>query len=220
VALNRYPAESLCSPALERDLQARGENPRDFRRLHRDLIAIFRPGERWEKGGVEALAFVWWKKARRIRGWVCAGEAQCGDLDAQLDELIRLLVLTQSSQHQWWKARLNSVLGYGLRAPEEIRLRIERRLFAFGGWPGKRRYPGKPAQGKAWEAASPYEDVLSQLMADALAGGGSVPPPTGLPSQPIPNTDFPAGARRPRTSHFAVISGRPMGAKSAQTQGS
>jgi hypothetical protein len=69
VALNRYPAEGLCSPELERDLRAHGENPRDFRRLHRDLIAIFRPGDRWEKGGVETLAFVWWKKARRIRGW-------------------------------------------------------------------------------------------------------------------------------------------------------
>jgi hypothetical protein len=177
---------------------------------------------------------------------VGAGEARCDDLDAQLDELIRLLVLTQSSQHQWWKARLNSVLGYGLRTPEEIRLRIERRRFAFGGRPGKRRYPGKPAWRKAGEAASPYEDALSQIMTDvmsglgdspigtgtedvlsqlmadamaAMAGAGSEQPPTGLPSQPTANMDFPAGAHRPITGHFGVISGRPIGAKSTQTQG-
>jgi hypothetical protein len=40
--------------------------------MHRDLIALFRPGDEWEKGGVETLALVWWKKARRIRGWVGA----------------------------------------------------------------------------------------------------------------------------------------------------
>jgi len=52
VALNGRPVDTpslrsgqaLCSPELERQLRARGEHPRDFRRLHRDLIALFRPG--------------------------------------------------------------------------------------------------------------------------------------------------------------------------------
>jgi hypothetical protein len=69
VAMNSRRDHELCSP--ERELRTRGENPWDYRRLHLDLI--FRPGDRWEKGGVETLAFVWWKKARRIRGWVGRG---------------------------------------------------------------------------------------------------------------------------------------------------
>ena len=70
VALNGRPAVTHCSPELERELRARGEHPRDFRRLHRDLIAIFRPGDGLEKDGVETITWVWWQKARRIRSWV------------------------------------------------------------------------------------------------------------------------------------------------------
>jgi len=170
VALNGRPVDTLCSPNLERQLLARGEHPRDFRRLHRDLIALFRPGDRLEKDGVETLALVWWEKARRIRGWVGAGDPQCDDLDARLDALIRMLVLKQSEEHRWWNARLNAVLGYGLRSPEEVRLRIERRLFAFGGRPGKRSYPRKPGRR---ESVSPTQDALSQTIAEVMSGLGA-----------------------------------------------
>ncbi|HMD96930.1 MAG TPA: hypothetical protein VKM93_06305, partial [Terriglobia bacterium] len=33
----------LASPEFERQLLARGEDPRDFRRMHRDLVALFHP---------------------------------------------------------------------------------------------------------------------------------------------------------------------------------
>jgi len=181
VSLNTLRA-GLCSPELERELLARGEEPRDFRRMHRDLIALFLPRDRWEKGGVETMAFVWWKKARRVRGWVGAGEARSDDLDRQLDALIRLLVLTQRAGHRWWKARLSSVLGDGLETPQEVRLRIERRLFAFGARPGRRSYPKKPAAGKMEQTLSPEEAALSQIMAQVLSSlGGSGPsgPGTG-----------------------------------------
>ena len=38
VALNA--CRGLCSEELERQFRARGEDPREFRRLHRDLIGI------------------------------------------------------------------------------------------------------------------------------------------------------------------------------------
>lgn len=167
----------LIPEAVERQLLARGENLEDFRRLHRDLIAIFRPKDGWEKGGVEALAFLWWKKARRIRGWIGAGQARCQDLDGQIDELIRLLLLTQKAQRQWWKARISSVLGYGMRGPQDVRLRIESRLFVFGGRPGKRSYPRKP---RLREVVGPYEEVLRQMMEEVMrevAPGETGPPP-------------------------------------------
>ena len=244
VSLNKGRDKELCSPELERDLRARGENPGDFRRLHRDLIAIFRPGDSWEKGGVETLAFVWWKKARRIRGWVGAGEARCDDLDAQLDQLIQLLLLTQSAQHQWWKARLSSVLGYGLRNPQEVRQRIERRLFAFGGRPGKRSYPRKLTRE---EAVSPYKDAIGQIMAEvmsglgaslagtgaedarsqmmaevmaAVAGGESEQSPNETPSQQDRGQDGGELGAEPRTGQFWAFGGRPMRVKTDQTQAS
>jgi hypothetical protein len=218
VSLNKGRDKELCSAEVERDLLARGESPRDFRRLHRDLIALFRPGDRLEKGGVQTLASVWWKKARRIRGWVGAGEPRCDDLDAQLDQLIRLLLLTQSAQHQWWKARISSVLGYGLRNPLEVRLRIERRLFAFGGRPGKRNYPRKPA----WkEAVKPYEEALGQIMADVMAamtGDRSQWPPTENPSQQDRGQHGWQPAEEPGAGQYGALGGRPMGVKPDQTQ--
>jgi hypothetical protein len=38
------------SEELERQFRARGEDPRDFRRLHRDLVALFQPREAPDKG--------------------------------------------------------------------------------------------------------------------------------------------------------------------------
>jgi len=242
VSLNKGRDKELCSPEVERELRARGESPRDFRRMHRDLIAIFRPGDSWEKRGVETLAFVWWKKARRIRGWVGAGEARCDDLDTQLDQLIQLLLLTQSAQHQWWKARLSSVLGYGLRNPQEVRLRIERRLFAFGGRPGKRNYPRKPARK---EAVSPYEDAIGQVMAQVMSGLGASLAGTGdedassqmmaevmaavagvenerpadeTPSQQHHGQDRGDRGSEPGADQFGASDGRPIGVKPDQTQ--
>ena len=178
VALNKLQRD-LIPEEVQREMQARGEDPGEFLRLHRDLIALFRPGDLWERGGVETLAVVWWKKARRIRDWVGAGEARCEDLDRQLDEMIRLLLLMQSAQHRWWKVRLYSVLGYGLRGPEEVRRRIERRLFAFGGQRSTRSYP-RPATRE--ETMSAYREALDQLMAEAMAamaaGEGGIPDPS------------------------------------------
>jgi len=51
VALNTR-SRDLIPEELERQLLARGEEPRDFRRLHRDLVAIFHPEER---NGTEAV---------------------------------------------------------------------------------------------------------------------------------------------------------------------
>ena len=71
-------------------MRARGENPREFRRLHRDLIAIFHPSDGAAVQAVELMAHTWWDKARRIRNWVAAGQPPADDLDARLE---RLLVL-------------------------------------------------------------------------------------------------------------------------------
>ncbi|HMD97651.1 MAG TPA: hypothetical protein VKM93_10025, partial [Terriglobia bacterium] len=66
VALNARRL-GLAPPEIERQLQARGEDPRDFRRLHRDVAALFPPQDVTGEAAVRLLAMTWWEKARRIR---------------------------------------------------------------------------------------------------------------------------------------------------------
>ncbi len=146
VALNAR-SQNLCPQELERQLRARGEDPREFRRLHRDLIAVFQPQDGAASAAVELLALSWWEKARRIRHWVAAGPARCEDLDARLEELLKFLVYVLRQGHEWWQHRLAAVLGRPLGSPADVRRRIEARLFIFGAKPGKRKYPRQPEPG-------------------------------------------------------------------------
>ncbi len=171
VALNAL-SRDLCPQELERQLRARGEDPREFRRLRRDLIAIFQPREEPAGRAVEWLARTWWEKARWIRQWVAAGPARSPDLDVRLEELLRFLVHVQRQRHEWWHHRLVSVLGRPLGSPAEVRHRIESRLFIFGARPGRRNYPQE----------SPPERLLAEF--EAAFGqivGGEAPGPAQGP---------------------------------------
>ncbi|MGO9271258.1 MAG: hypothetical protein ACLQOO_13545 [Terriglobia bacterium] len=46
----------LAPPEIERKLQARGEDPHDFRRLHRDVTALFQPHDVVGEAAVQLLA--------------------------------------------------------------------------------------------------------------------------------------------------------------------
>ncbi len=54
-ALNSH-RRGLAPPEIERQLQDRGENPHDFRRLYRDLVALFPPHEASDETAVRVLA--------------------------------------------------------------------------------------------------------------------------------------------------------------------
>jgi len=131
----------LCSEELEQQFRARGEDPREFRRLHRDLIAIFHPKDGGAMGVVELMAHTWWEKARRIRNWVGAGQPSANDLDTRLERLLTLLAHGEALQHRWWVHRLAAVLGRPLGFPPDVRRKIEARLTLFGAKPAQRKYP-------------------------------------------------------------------------------
>jgi hypothetical protein len=131
----------LCSEELKQQLRARGEDPREFCRLHCDLIAIFHPRDRAGATTVEQMAPTWWDKARRIRDWVAAGEARTDELDARLEKLPILLVYGERQRHGWWRHRLTAVLGRPPGSPPDVRQKIEARLLLFGAKPGNRKYP-------------------------------------------------------------------------------
>lgn len=144
VALNGL-RRSLCSEELEKELRSRGQDPREFRDLHRDLITIFHPKAKETFVAVELLARTWWEKACRIRDWVGTGPPETDRLDAQLEKVMDFLVLTKQVRHEWWRTELTSVFGRrALPDPSAVRNAVESRLSLFGGRPGRRRYPRAP----------------------------------------------------------------------------
>jgi hypothetical protein len=170
VALNPRKHD-LISGELERQLVARGEDPREFRRLHRDLIAIFRPDEPAEFRVVLMMALVWWEKARRIRNWVSSGPARVDDFDKRLEDWLGFLVSIQRQRHEWWQHRLVAVLGRPLGGPADVRRKIEARLFLFGAKPGRRKYPRATAKEMEFEEfMKAVEPVLAKMQAEAMSG--------------------------------------------------
>jgi hypothetical protein len=156
VALNAR-RRGLCSEELEQQFRARGEDPRDFRRLHRDLIAIFHPKDGVAVEAVELMAHTWWEKARRIRNWVGAGQPQADDLDARLDRLLVLFAHPKAGRHRWSVHRLAAVLGRPLGSPPDVRRKIEARLLLFGAKPSQRKYPPhRPRE----QTLQEFEEVL------------------------------------------------------------
>ncbi|HXJ96891.1 MAG TPA: hypothetical protein VMT20_28975 [Terriglobia bacterium] len=147
VALNARK-NGLCPVELQQQLRARGEDPSEFRRLHRDLIGIFRPSHEAAEAAVLALATAWWEKARRARNWVAAGPPRCQDLDERLENLLLKLIGMMRQRHEWWVHRLGSVVGWPIGSPAEVLQQIEERLFVFGGQPGRRKYRIRPRPGR------------------------------------------------------------------------
>ena len=191
VALNPRK-HNLISEELQRQLVARGEDPREFRRLHRDLIAIFRPDEPAEVEAVLIMASVWWEKARRIRNWVASGPARADDLDKRLEDWLGFLVSIQRQRHKWWQYRLIAVLGRPLGGPAEVRRKIEARLLLFGTKPGRRKYPRATANKLEFEEfMKAVEPILAEAQAEPISGRKVQKPPDAPPDAKIGETADP-----------------------------
>jgi len=164
-SLNRV-TRFLVPFSVANDLRARGENPEEFRCLHRDLIGWLGPEGARSRVLVETLAEAWWEKIRRQRNWVGAGSCECQEIDAHIDELLRRFVWAQRVEHRQWRYRLESVLGKGLYKPALVRERIEARVPLLGGNPPRgprsipRLGPLDPVRGSE-EALASLETLLS-----------------------------------------------------------
>ncbi len=170
-ALNAF---RLAPPEIERQLQARGEDPRDFRRLHRDVAALFQPHDVAGEAAVQLMAMTWWEKARRIRNCVTASSALTDDLDEKIEELLTFVVYVQRRLHQPWQTRLMEVLGPELGKPADVRRKIERRLFTFGATKAARTYPRMPkADSLLEEFQAAFGDISAGKGERVQAGAGS-----------------------------------------------
>jgi len=159
---------------MERELRARGEDPREFCRLHRDLAAIFRPTDAAVSTAVELMARAWWQKLRRFRQWLGAGAPSCPEIDARLDALLGVAVAMMRQRNQPWKTRLAAIVGPLIGSPSQTRQQIEGQLSlfrAFGAQPGGRRRPVAASQSR--EALEAWiEGALERIMAQGAAGAG------------------------------------------------
>ena len=187
VALNPR-RHGLIPEELEQQLEARGESLRDFRRLHRDLIAIFHPEERTGRETVLRMAETWWEKARRISNWPGTGPARVDDLDRRLELSLQFLIYVQGQRHESWHRRLVAVLGRPLGSLADVRRKIEARLFQFGARPGHRKYPRVTLKELAFEQLM---KEVRPILRGAVAAGISVGAMVGLGgSQPREGADF------------------------------
>lgn len=161
-------SRSLLSEPLERELRARGEDPREFCCLQRDLAAIFHPHGVVISAALTMLARAWWRKARRIRQWVGTGSPQCRELDAEIEALLVVVVGQMRAHHEPWITRLTAVVGSPIGNPPEVRCQIEAQLRLFGGKPAAGRYR-QERDGGGEKSQEEVEARLTRGMLEFLA---------------------------------------------------
>jgi hypothetical protein len=112
---------------------SRGEDPGEYRRLHRDLISLFQPADPFASQLLAELTEAWWEKVRRLR-LGCEGpleEAGIRRLDARIE--CRLMALTHalSLLSRKWYYGLTRVFGGRISSYKTLRVKVEARLRAF-----------------------------------------------------------------------------------------
>jgi hypothetical protein len=129
-ALNRAQ-RGLCPGWVRQDLARRGEDPREFIRLHRDLRGWLGPEDARTRVVVESLAEAWWEKVRRRRDWVGTGPPDTREIDAHIDDLLQRFVWGMGYRNRKWRYRLTEAFG-PVPGPKHLRLQIEARVPALG----------------------------------------------------------------------------------------
>ncbi len=125
----------LCPRGEEERLAARGENPGEFRRLYRDLIALLKPfGEGLDRL-LGQLTVEFWEKlrVRRAAPRPADVELRLIEIDRRIEVTLARLVAALVVRTRSWYRHLTSTLGGFIASPAELRRRIEGRLSLFGG---------------------------------------------------------------------------------------
>lgn len=124
----------LCTTYRELLIKLRGDDARDYRRLHRDLISLFQPSNPFLSRLVADLTEAWWEKVRRLRLRLHSpAEAfERRQLNARIERRLVNLINAQSLCSEEWHYRLAKALGDPILSPAHLRLKIEATLGTFG----------------------------------------------------------------------------------------
>jgi len=126
--------QGLCSPYREALLPLYGEDPREFRRVQRDLISLLQPDSDL-RGLVEDLAQAWLDKAGilRARPRPFGYDAATWKINREIEEKLMGFIHALSLGSRKWFYLLENSLGGPLPSTAELRMRIEARMSTFKG---------------------------------------------------------------------------------------
>lgn len=114
-------------------IHLKGENPQEYRRLHRDLIAILGPDNSFFRALVRELVELWWEKLCWLRGQMLGptGPAVRDKFDLEIESGLTRYLTALSLHKRKWNAWLAHALGGPISSPAMLRERMEARLEAF-----------------------------------------------------------------------------------------
>jgi hypothetical protein len=120
----------LCPFVRERMIEFWGEDVREYRRLHRDLINLFPPEHPYLAERVAELAEAWWEKvcALRAPAWRGFREERVRKAEERIEGELALLIQALRGQSRKWRYRLECDLGATFNSDAQLRERIEARL--------------------------------------------------------------------------------------------
>jgi hypothetical protein len=123
----------LCPFIRERMIEFRGEDVREYRRLHRDLINLLLPEDFYLADRIADLAEACWDKVCALRAspWDKFREQHIWEAEERIEEELDQLVQALSLRSRKWRYRLEQDAGRAFNSLSEVRDWIESRLPIF-----------------------------------------------------------------------------------------
>jgi hypothetical protein len=124
---------SLCPFVRERMIEFRGEDVREYRRMHRDLINLLLPEDCYLANRVADLAEACWEKVCALRAspWERFREEHIWQAEERMEEELGRLLQALSLRSRKWRYRLEQDAGGAFNSLSELRGWIESRLPIF-----------------------------------------------------------------------------------------
>lgn len=121
---------SFCPPWREPLIKVQGGDPRGLRRLHRDLISLLLPQDRYMAERVAELADACWEKVGVLHPlpWDVFLEERLRQAEERIESELGLLIQALSQRARKWRYRLERDLRATVSSRTELRECIESRL--------------------------------------------------------------------------------------------
>jgi len=125
-SLNSLKRE-LCPFVRERMIEFWGEDVREYRRLHRDLIYLLLPQDLYLAERVADLVEACWEKvcALRAPAWQGFREDRVREAEERIEGELAYIIETLRGQSRKWRYRLEADLGATFDSTAQLRERIE-----------------------------------------------------------------------------------------------
>lgn len=154
--------KSLCPHWRALLIPLKGQNPRDYKGLHRDLIAMLEPDNSFFRALVRDLVESWWEKLCWLRGEILGptGPAMRDKFDLEIESRLTRYLTALSLHKRKWNAWLVCALGAPISSPAMLRERMEVRLAAFHTSNGIIQVVNGPEEPENTEKCAPPKNAI------------------------------------------------------------